>query len=72
LTDSEIASNLLFMTTTQLSLSARRLLDYLDADAIRDDLPGETGTITANRPHLAMLIDELRLAVAFEDIEVGR
>jgi len=55
------------MTTTQLSLAARRLIDYLDNDETRTDVPGDPGRITANRPFLAGLIDELRLAVVAEE-----
>jgi hypothetical protein len=56
------------MTTTPVSIAARRLLAHLDADETRTDLPGTPGGITANRPFLASLIDELRLAFAAEEI----
>jgi ADP-dependent phosphofructokinase/glucokinase len=60
------------MTTTQLSLAARRLVDYFDNDETREDLPGFPGKLTENRRFLAALVDELRLAVAAEDADVER
>ena len=59
------------MTTTQnVSISARRLVAYLDADETADHLEGSP--VCANRPHLQKLVDDLRLAIAAEEIEVER
>jgi hypothetical protein len=58
--------------TTTTSIAARRLVAYLDADETSTEVPGSPGRITANRPALARLIDELRLAIAAEDAEVER
>lgn len=55
------------MTTTDVRNASARLIAYLDLDEIETDAPGSPGAITANRPHLAKLIDDLRLALASED-----
>lgn len=70
MTDREKASNVLFMTTTeQVSIASRRLIAYADLD---EAFEGEGQPFTANRPQLRKLLDDLRLAIAAEDIEDER